>query len=296
VVANYIGTVEQDLDYTPYGNIITGTPTEHYLFTGKERDSESGLDNFGARYYTSNFGRFITPDWAARPTAVPYAVFGDPQSLNLYTYVRNDPVTLADADGHAENVAPPLDCESGAGCRGDTEKKQNAIGGRTIGTAQKTYTIQVVGADGKRHDMKLAVGSQVLVMKKGKPGLDPRGSGAAALEATYEVYDVSKGGLQRETKPTDVFMQEKATGKTTACDSPCADPQGRAAAQFTDLNSTGTGAPFESRQQFFIGSPKADPALILLPAGRVEDNVFLDAGRSTHVVAYPNQVSIGVVE
>lgn len=42
----------------------------------------------------------MTPDWAARPTAVPYAVFGDPQSLNLYGYVRNDPVSIADADGH----------------------------------------------------------------------------------------------------------------------------------------------------------------------------------------------------
>ena len=42
----------------------------------------------------------MTPDWAARPTGVPYAVFGDPQSLNLYGYVRNDPVTRADADGH----------------------------------------------------------------------------------------------------------------------------------------------------------------------------------------------------
>src|SRR5450759_2200660 len=42
----------------------------------------------------------MTPDWAARPTAVPYAAFGDPQSLNLYGFVRNDPVTRADADGH----------------------------------------------------------------------------------------------------------------------------------------------------------------------------------------------------
>jgi len=42
----------------------------------------------------------MTPDWAARPTAVPYAVFGDPQSLNLYTYVENAPVNRVDADGH----------------------------------------------------------------------------------------------------------------------------------------------------------------------------------------------------
>jgi hypothetical protein len=35
----------------------------------------------------------MTPDWDPRPTTVPYAVFGDPQSLNLYGYVRNDPVS-----------------------------------------------------------------------------------------------------------------------------------------------------------------------------------------------------------
>ena len=35
-----------------------------YKFTGKERDSESGLDMFGARYYRSSLGRFMTPDWA----------------------------------------------------------------------------------------------------------------------------------------------------------------------------------------------------------------------------------------
>lgn len=60
-----------------------------HKFTGKERDSESGLDMFGARYYGSSLGRFMTPDWAAKPTAVPYAMFGNPQSLNLYSYVEN---------------------------------------------------------------------------------------------------------------------------------------------------------------------------------------------------------------
>ncbi len=68
--------------------------------TGKERDPETGLDYFGARYYGSNMGRFMTPDWAAKPTAVPYAQFGDPQSLNLYGYVRNNPLSKADPDGH----------------------------------------------------------------------------------------------------------------------------------------------------------------------------------------------------
>jgi RHS repeat-associated protein len=71
------------------------------LFTGKERDSESGLDNFGARYDSSSFGRFMSPDWAAgKPSAVPYAEWADPQSLNLYSYVRNNPLERIDADGH----------------------------------------------------------------------------------------------------------------------------------------------------------------------------------------------------
>jgi hypothetical protein len=42
----------------------------------------------------------MTPDWAATATAVPYADFGDPQTLNLYGYVGNNPLARADLDGH----------------------------------------------------------------------------------------------------------------------------------------------------------------------------------------------------
>ena len=69
-------------------------------FTGKERDSETGLDYFGARYYGSNMGRWLSPDWSEAPEPVPYADLDDPQTLNLYSYVRNSPVGKADSDGH----------------------------------------------------------------------------------------------------------------------------------------------------------------------------------------------------
>jgi RHS repeat-associated protein len=69
-------------------------------FTGKERDAESGLDYFGARYYGSNMGRFMSPDWAAKAMPVPYAKMNDPQSLNLYNYMLNNPLGGVDADGH----------------------------------------------------------------------------------------------------------------------------------------------------------------------------------------------------
>ena len=74
--------------------------TNHYKFTGKERDAESGLDYFGARYYSNELGRFISADWSATPVPVPYADFSDPQSLNQYSYVRNIPTTRTDPDGH----------------------------------------------------------------------------------------------------------------------------------------------------------------------------------------------------
>jgi RHS repeat-associated protein len=103
MVTNATGGCEQDIDYYPYGGVIAdycATVAQHYKFTGKERDTESGLDVFGARYYGSNFGRFMTPDWSAKATSVPYASFSDPQTLNLYGYVRNNPLSYADIDGH----------------------------------------------------------------------------------------------------------------------------------------------------------------------------------------------------
>lgn len=69
-------------------------------YTGKERDNESGLDYFGARYYASSMGRWMSPDWADKPEAVPYSDLTNPQSLNLYGYVNNNPLSKADKDGH----------------------------------------------------------------------------------------------------------------------------------------------------------------------------------------------------
>jgi RHS repeat-associated protein len=97
--------VYDSMDFMPFGEQILGDGGSIHKFTGKERDSESGNDYFGARYYGSSLGRFMTPDWAAKPISVPYANFGNPQSLNLYSYVQNNPTTLGDPDGHC----PPCD-------------------------------------------------------------------------------------------------------------------------------------------------------------------------------------------
>ena len=80
--------------------IVTNTCAQNYKFTGKERDLETGNDDFGARYYSSNSGRFLSADWSAVPAPIPYADLTNPQTLNLYQFVKNDPETFADVDGH----------------------------------------------------------------------------------------------------------------------------------------------------------------------------------------------------
>jgi RHS repeat-associated protein len=63
--------------------------------TGKERDQESGNDYFKYRYLASSMGRWLSPD----PSGLSRVDLGNPQQLNLYSYVGNRPLTFADLDG-----------------------------------------------------------------------------------------------------------------------------------------------------------------------------------------------------
>ncbi len=93
-VVNSSGTVVEAHDYYPLGllmpgrDYLSGVRTKE-LFTGKERDSETGLDYFGARYYWAPGGRW----WSVDPLWDKYP------SLSPYTYAANSPVVLYDPDG-----------------------------------------------------------------------------------------------------------------------------------------------------------------------------------------------------
>jgi RHS repeat-associated protein len=89
--------------YKPYGEISYKSCTEadDYWFTGKERDAETGLDYFGARYHGSAIGRFTSVDPIGGFTEVP-------QSLNKYAYGLNNPLRYADADGQFAVPVIPL--------------------------------------------------------------------------------------------------------------------------------------------------------------------------------------------
>ncbi len=118
--ASSAGVLEAVYVSLPFGDglaesIATGAddPTENH-FTAKERDPESGNDYFGARYYASSVGRWLSPDWSDIPATVPYANFLNPQTLNLYAYVGNNPLSRFDDDGHDGCTADgmPISCSS----------------------------------------------------------------------------------------------------------------------------------------------------------------------------------------
>jgi RHS repeat-associated protein len=96
VVADSNGNLLDDCDFLPYGqtNCFASSSGNHYLFTGKEGDSETGNDYFGARFYESNLGRFVSVD----PTRLS-AFIDDPQTWNRYSYAHNNPLEYVDSNG-----------------------------------------------------------------------------------------------------------------------------------------------------------------------------------------------------
>jgi len=77
----------------PYGEEITSTSNDTYKFAQTYRDSDSGLDYAGHRYYANSAGRFLTAD----PTSS--ANTQTPQSWNMYAYAGGDPVNNTDPNG-----------------------------------------------------------------------------------------------------------------------------------------------------------------------------------------------------
>jgi RHS repeat-associated protein len=117
MITDETGTPRECHDYLPFGEEIartsagacyTASTSNTLKFTGKERDAETGDDYFGARYLAPAQGRWTSADWSAKEDPVPYARLDNPQSLNLYQYVVNNPLSNADDDGHAILYAPGL--------------------------------------------------------------------------------------------------------------------------------------------------------------------------------------------
>jgi RHS repeat-associated protein len=114
-------------DYLPFGEELlapaggrsaaqgySGGDGVRQQFTSQERDVETGLDYFNARYYSPTQGRFVSAD------SVPGSI-GNPQTLNLYSYVKNNPFRFIDPSGNSASdlERPPGLC--GPGCQDPKE-------------------------------------------------------------------------------------------------------------------------------------------------------------------------------
>jgi len=96
VITNTSGLLAQLIEYDPWGKVSRSEGAGDSLrrFTGQQLDPESGLYYYGGRYYDPELGRFISPDpFVPQPD--------DPQSLNRYSYVLNNPVNLIDPSGYS---------------------------------------------------------------------------------------------------------------------------------------------------------------------------------------------------
>jgi RHS repeat-associated protein len=137
-VTDAVGAVVECRDYMPFGRMLSSVDNGRGAagchpaapdggvasrtaqgFTGKERDDETGLDYFGARYMSSPEGRFMSPDPLMASASV-----SDPQSWNRYVYARNNPLRYNDPLGLFPS--PAYNCPAGASddaCLNDEQRR-----------------------------------------------------------------------------------------------------------------------------------------------------------------------------
>lgn len=105
VVTNTSGVIVGEQRYYPYGEtrMTSGTLFTDKLFTSQREMAGLGIYHYGARFYSPRLGMFLSAD-----TIVPGA--GNPQNLNRFSYVRNNPLRYTDPTGHG------VDCGIGTNC------------------------------------------------------------------------------------------------------------------------------------------------------------------------------------
>jgi RHS repeat-associated protein len=164
---NYVSGMTRH-DYLPFGEELSAnqglrTPGLGYSgdairqkFTLKERDNETGLDYFGARYYGSTMGRFTSAD--------PLLSSGreeEPQSWNRYSYVLNNPLRLIDPSGLYEfdaSVSEEQRKKFNAGltqARANLEKIAATYGPNSKEYKQAQRAVDVYGAEGVKNGVTI---------------------------------------------------------------------------------------------------------------------------------------------
>jgi RHS repeat-associated protein len=206
LVTDSTGTVIARHDFAPFGEEISsviggrggviGYGVDEGLrqkFTGKERDSESGNDYFGARYYGANLGRFMTTD-PLDASAHP----ANPQSWNRYEYAFNNPHKFVDVKG---NCSAPAVGKGQVGICVDLYISSRTI--NTFGLGDHRNPRSNGGT--YRAEMQFVVG-----LKKGSVTMTKNDPGVSMAIVPFPPYlFVNKG--TSETKPIQQTTDNKGT-------------------------------------------------------------------------------------
>ncbi len=163
LITDSTGTVIGEQGHFPFGEQwYAKNTTTKWAFTTYERDSESANDYAIARHFVSRVGRFASLDPLSGHT-------GDPQSLNRYTYVRNNPVGLVDPSGLCDVVTP--DGGGEGACGGDV------TGGVDIFVPDlTTHTVEGVSITVTGDFIPVEYGSFMPVEHEGPPPVSILGS------------------------------------------------------------------------------------------------------------------------
>jgi len=246
VVTDQQGKVIERHDYLPIGEECTTGPCasnpgfgagQSRKFTGKERDAESGLDYFGARYYGSKVGRLTTVD----PLMTPTDNIFDPQRWNRYAYGRNSPLRHVDPDGRdwlyrtvmstffgSAYVAEHGDRSSfsvlfeGAGA--DVVRIGPGFAVEQLKTAATIGTGEVLGAALYGPELSAVARSGLGLMKgagaTGAPIVEGAAAAAAAVrQGIYEFPDQAAGGVPYVGQSVNIprrLGEHASSGRLTA--------------------------------------------------------------------------------
>lgn len=219
-----------------------------YKFTGKERDSESGNDYFGARYYASSMGRFMSPD----PSGLYFADPTNPQSLNHYAYVQNNPLVNVDPNGldciYTSNLtSTSVSVETVRGdCRSDTDNGVFVDG--TVNT--DSYKAQV-GSDG---DVHLGFGYS-------SDSDGSSGNGGYTLTANAGSTDIGPAVQDMFSMSQDARISALATGVTADSQHSFGCIAGAYGFGGASAASGGAGTSLFNASQNFVNKPRLAGAL-----------------------------------
>ena len=196
IVTNSGGTPIEQTKYDPWGDILSGGTKSKFLYTGQEKDTETNLNYYNARYYSSDMRRFTQPD-----TIIQDAY--SPQTLNRYSYVLNNPLKYTDPTGHitTSSVNPsPLSVFLWLTLYSTSPQGQLAtktivktVLQHNINTAYNTYVHPITQVIGAYNATKTAIA-------QAKPVIQPQSKTQPSTQLVPQIPQMGNTNLERNWK------------------------------------------------------------------------------------------------